>query len=240
MRKLAMILVLGVAAPAFAEDEVEVTPATVQADFQSIAEDLVAAIDYKAVVPAEATGIVGFGVGLIANYTPVDDEGAWTRATGGQASIDAIGLIGVGVTKGLPLGIDVGAFYSEIPSTDMSLFGGEIRYAILEGGTASPALAVRAAYAKVSGIDTFDLESKALDVSVSKGFVFLTPYLGVGRVWGEADPNNIGSLKKADVEETKIFAGARISLGLFEITPELEKIGDNTMYNLRLGFSFSL
>lgn len=240
MRKLAAVLVMCAAIPAFAEDTVEITPATLQADFDSIAEDLVAAIDYKAVVPAEATGIAGFGFGLILNYTPVDDEGAWTRATAGQADISEIGLVGLGVTKGLPLGIDVGVFYSEVPSTNISLFGAEIRYAILKGGTASPALAVRAAYSKVSGIDSFDLESKSIDVSVSKGFAFVTPYAGVGQVFGEADPNNVGTLKKADVEETKLFAGVRLGLGLFEITPEVEKIGDNTMYNLRLGFSFSL
>lgn len=240
MRKLAAILMLSAAVPAFAEEQVEITPATLQADFDSIAEDLVAAIDYKAVVPAEATGIAGFGFGLILNYTPVDDEDAWTRATAGQADISEIGLVGLGVTKGLPLGIDVGVFYSEVPSTDISLFGAELRYAILEGGTASPALALRASYSKVSGIDSFDLESKAIDISVSKGFAFVTPYAGVGQVFGEADPNNIGVLKKAEVEETKLFAGLRLGLGLFEITPEVEQIGDNTMYNLRLGFSFSL
>jgi hypothetical protein len=240
MRKLAAMLMLCAAVPAFAEDTVEITPATLQADFDSIAEDLVAAIDYKAVVPAEATGIAGFGFGLILNYTPVDDEAAWNRATAGQADISEIGLVGLGVTKGLPLGIDVGVFYSEVPSTNISMFGAEIRYAILKGGTASPALAVRAAYSKVSGIDSFDLESKSIDVSVSKGFALVTPYAGVGQVFGEADPNNIGTLKKADVEETKLFAGLRLGLGLFEITPEVEKIGDNTMYNLRLGFSFSL
>jgi len=240
MRKFAAVLMVCVAVPAFAEDKVEITPATLQADFESIAEDLVAAIDYKAVVPAEATGIAGFGVGLILNYTPVDDEDAWTRATAGQADIKEIGLVGLGVTKGLPFGIDIGAFYSQVPSTDISLFGAEIRYAILKGGTASPALAVRGSYSKVSGIDSFDLESKAIDISVSKGFAFVTPYLGVGQVFGEADPKNIGTLKKVDVEETKLFAGVRVSMGLLEFTPELEQIGDNLMYNLRLGFSFSL
>lgn len=239
-KQVVALLLAGLSVPAFAEDEVEITPATLQADFNSIAEDLVAAIDYKAVVPAEATGIAGFGVGLILNYTPVDDEGAWDRATAGQADISAIGLVGLGVTKGLPLGIDVGVFYSEIPTTNISLFGAELRYAILEGGTASPALALRASYSKVSGIESFDVESKAVDLSVSKGFAFVTPYAGIGQVFGEADPNNVGTLKKADVEETKLFAGLRLSLGLLEFTPEVEQIGDNTMYNVRLGFGFGL
>lgn len=238
MRKIAAVLVLAAAVPAMAEDNIEINSLTTEADFRSISEDLVAVIDYKAVVPAEATGIAGFGFGLILNYTPVDDEDAWVRATG--EDIDTLGLVGLGVTKGLPLGIDVGAFYSEVPSTNVSLFGAEIRYAILEGGVASPALAVRGSYSKVSGIDSFDLDSKAIDISMSKGFALFTPYAGIGYVTGTSDPNIVGLAEKVDVKETKLFAGARLSLGLLELTPEIAKLGDNTVFNMRIGFSFSL
>lgn len=240
MRKLGTALLCFVAFAASAKDRIEVTPGTAQSDFQSIAEDLVAAIDYKAVVPPEATGIVGFGAGLVFSYVPVDDKGAWSRATAGGANIDSLSLVGLGVTKGLPLGIDVGAFYSEIPSTDVSVYGAELRYAIMEGGVASPALALRGSYVKVDGIDSFDLDSTSVDLSLSKGFAAITPYVGVGYVFGAADPNNVGLLKKADVEEAKTYIGARVSLGLLEFTPEIGQIGDNTLYNLRLGFSFSL
>lgn len=240
MRKLLAVLICICAPAVSAEDNIEVTPATLQADFRSISEDLVATIDYKAVVPPEATGIAGFGLGLIINYTPVDDEGAWQRATG--ENIDKLGLVGLGVTKGLPFGIDVGAFYTEIPSTDISLYGAELRYAILKGGVASPALALRGSYVKVDGIDSFDLDSKSVDLSLSKGFTFVTPYVGVGKVFGVSDPQGTAAtvLSKEKVDETKVFLGVRFSAGLFEFTPEIGQIGDNTLYNLRLGFSFSL
>lgn len=240
MRKLWTVLLCCFTTTVWAEKNIEVTPATFQADFRSISEDLVATIDYKSVVPPEATGIVGFGVGVIVSYVPVDDEGAWRRATG--QNIDNLGLIGIGATKGLPLGIDVGAFYTEIPSTDVSLYGAEVRYALLEGGITSPALALRGSYVKVNGIDSFDLDSKSVDISLSKGFALITPYVGVGRVYGVSDPQGTAAtvLKKEKVEETKAFIGARISLGLIEFTPEVAKTGDNTVYNLRIGFSFSL
>lgn len=238
MRKLLVVVALIVAGPALAKDNIELSPAATQSDFQSISEDLVATIDYKAVVPAEATGIAGFGVGLILNTTSVGDEDAWTNATG--ENIDRLGLIGIGATKGLPLGFDIGVFYSEIPSSNVSLFGAELRYALLEGGVASPAVALRGSYVKVNGIDSFDLSSKSVDVSVSKGLAFFTPYAGVGYVFGESDPGGSFFLEKEEVNETKFFLGGRFSLGLFEFTPEVGRIGDNTLINLRLGFSFSL
>ncbi|MBI3171401.1 MAG: hypothetical protein HYZ32_02280, partial [Hydrocarboniphaga effusa] len=144
------------------------------------------------------------------------------------------------VTKGLPLGIDVGAFYTTVPDTDVRIYGGELRYAFLEGSALSPAIALRGSYVTVEGIDSFDLKSRAVDISLSKGFAVITPYVGVGYVFGESDPKGIPSLQKVDVEETKAYIGARISLGLFEFTPELGQTGDNILYNLRAGFSFSL
>lgn len=203
--------------------------------FESMSKDLVAAIDYKAVVPAEATGVAGFGVGLIFNYTPVEDETAWSDVTG--EDIDTLGMVGLGVTKGLPFGVDLGAFYSKVPGTNVSVYGAEVRYAILEGGVASPAVALRGSYSKVSGIDSFSVSSNSIDVSVSKGFALVTPYAGVGYVKGKSDPDGASSV---DVEETKLFLGSRFSLGLMELTPEVQKIGDNTLFNLRVGFSFSL
>lgn len=245
MRKLLAVLLCFFATVASGKDNVEIGGGAVtpqrQQDFRSISEDLVATIDYKAVVPAEATGIVGFGAGVIGSYVPVDDKGAWQRLTG--SNVDALGLIGIGVTKGLPFGLDVGAFYTEIPNTDVSLYGAELRYALLEGGVASPALALRGSYVKVDGIDTFDLDSKSVDLLLSKGFALITPYVGVGRVYGESDPQGAAAtagFTKEKINETKAFIGARISLGLIEFTPELGQIGDNTTYNLRVGFSFSL
>lgn len=233
MRFHLAILALLVAGPTLAKD-VEFVGGSA-ADRQSVAQDLVAAIDYKAVVPAEATGVVGFGVGLILNYTPVDSEQAWQNVTG--QDIKEIGLVGLGVTKGLPFGVDVGAFYSKAPGTNVSVYGGELRYAILEGGVASPALALRGSYVKLSGTDSFSLTSKAVDLSISKGFAFFTPYAGVGRVFGSLDPDAFDAI---DVKETKLFVGSRLSLGLMELTPEIQKIGSTTAFNLRIGFSFSL
>lgn len=241
MRKPLLAVMLWCSAQAAVAKDVDIEPGAPQAAFDAIAEDLVAAIDYKAAGPAEATGIAGFGVGLVASYVPVDEDD-WRAVTGSDFS--ALGMVGLQATKGLPFDIDVGLFYATVPGTNVDMMGGEIRYAILAGSTVSPALALRAAYVQVDGIDDFDLDSTSFDVSVSKGFGPFTPYAGAGYVMGAADPSAdvtaTTGIDKAEVEETKLFIGARLSLGLIEFTPQFDQVGDVSSYSLRMGMSFGL
>ncbi|MCI0749661.1 MAG: hypothetical protein L0Y32_03820 [Nevskiales bacterium] len=235
MRRLTAVMLLSLASvPAMGKD-VEIVCTGCQAAFQSISEDLIATLDYKALGPAEATGLTGIGVGVVASYVPVDVEADWVTVTG--QSFSELGLAGIQVTKGLPFGFDLGAFYSTVPDSNVDILGGEVRYALLKGSATSPALALRGSYMMVDGIDTFDLESTAVDLSLSKGITLVTPYIGVGYVMGESDPNGFGGLQKVDVEEAKVFLGARFSLLFLELTPEVGQIGDILTYSLRLGFS---
>ncbi|MGH8442979.1 MAG: hypothetical protein ACRETF_08780 [Nevskiaceae bacterium] len=235
-RMLAVLLIC--AAPAAMAKDVDIQcialPGQCQDAFDAVAEDLVSAVDYKAVGPAEATGVTGFGIGLVATYVPVDEE--WGTLTG--SDFNAVGLVGLQVTKGLPFDIDLGAFYATAPGSNVDVIGGELRYAFLPGSVAMPALALRVSHVVVSGIDDFDLDSTSADLSVSKGFGPFTPYGGFGYTRGTADPNPASGLNEAEVKDTKIFLGARLSLGLVEFTPEFTQIGDVTSYSLRMGFSF--
>ena len=79
---------------------------------------------------------------------------------------------------------------SKIPNSSIKLIGYEVKYAILEGGMIMPAVAIRGAYTKLSGIDQVDVSTKSVDVSISKGIAIFTPYAGVGQVWISSDPHN--------------------------------------------------
>lgn len=241
MRRLLLALALATGATQAAAFDADfdftcTNPVSCQNDFRSIAEDITAALNYKALGPSEATGLTGIGIGAIVTYVEVDDPGAWSRLTG--EDVDAIGMAGVTVRKGLPFGIDVGAFYTTVPGSDADLWGGELRWAILEGGTAEPALALRGTYTKATGIDDLDYEAKGLDISVSKGFTFLTPYAGYGYVWSEADPKGVAGLQKEEIDASRWFAGLRIGLLIFDITPEYEHIEGRDTFSLLLGASF--
>ncbi len=241
-RALLVISALAFAPAATAGTEFDINAgcSNCQQSFEGAVQDISAALNYKALGPAEATGITGIGIGAFVNYTPVENDAAWRDLTGSK--VDAVGMAGIAVTKGLPFGLDVGAFYTAVPDTSVKAYGAELRYAVLEGGVAQPALALRGAYTTTSGIDDFDYESWSADVSLSKGFAMLTPYVGAGYVWGTATPKGSTAqavgLSEVDANNERLFAGLRLSLGLLEMTPEYERIGDNNAYNLRLGLSF--
>ena len=142
------------------------------------------------------------------------------------------------VAKGLPFNLDIAAFYSKIPTTNISLFGAELRYAILEGGIASPAVAIRGAMTKLSGVTQLSLDTKSLDVSISKGFAMFTPYAGVGQVWVNSTPNVGAVLNKESFTQGKVFAGGNLNFGGFNMALEADKTGYAKSYSVKMGFRF--
>ena len=233
-KKLALVCVLGCfTQPVWAANNVDLTLLFgVQSDFKVFSEDLGSALSYKALTPPEPLGITGFDLGLEVTSTKMRNL---DQATG--SSLTNLVVPKLHVFKGLPLGIDVGAFYSAVPTTNIKLYGGELRYAIMEGGVASPAVGIRGSLTKLSGVDQLAFSTKALDVSVSKGFAMVTPYAGVGSVWVDSDPNIVG-LKKETFRQTKVFAGANINLGFSNFALEYDKTGSATSYGAKLGFRF--
>lgn len=235
--RVALALVLALAATTAAAEDFSFTPAPSQSDFKSASRDVIAVTSYKALGPAEAGGITGFSIGAYGSYSSVEDKGAWKRLTG--SNVDAVGVVGASLRKGLPFGVDLGAMYAQVPGTDAKLAGGEVRWAVLPGGVATPAVALRGTYVKFFGEDDLKADAETVDISISKGFLFVTPYAGVGYVWGTVDPSNsFPTLSKVDVEKTRVFAGARVSLGFLELTPEYEKLGKNDVFNLRVSLGF--
>ncbi len=234
LKKICALALLAAGLPAAALD-VQISPGSTQANFASISRDIISTISYKALEPAEATGMKGFGAGVFGSYVTVEDAAAWRNVTG--QDVDALGLLGVAITKGLPLNLDAGGFYSLVPNTNVKIYGAQVRYAFLPGSTAMPAVAVRGNWSRAAGIRNFDAEVFGVDLSVSKGFAVSTPYAGIGYVSGTSDPNGTIGLSKVDVDALRVFAGLRLSLGFFALTPEYERIGDNNSLSLKLGFS---
>jgi hypothetical protein len=207
-----------------------------QVDFHSVSQDIVAAFDYKALEPAAATGISGVSVAAFGSYAPTRDSGAWQRLVG--SSVTDIGVVGVKADKGLPLGFDVGGFYTRVPGTDASVYGGELRYAILRGTPVTPALAVRGTYTGAGNTGDFRYHSYGADVSASQSFVFVTPYAGLGYVWGHTSVDHLDNLNDEDLSRGKLFAGLDFKVLLLDTTAEYERLGGNNVYSLRAGLAF--
>jgi hypothetical protein len=238
MKKLLpLFCILGAAQPAFAANDLNNLQALAQAEFRALSEDLGSALSYKPLTPAEPLGVTGFDMGIEVTSTKMTkSEQAWKTATGG-GGISNIYVPKLHVAKGLPLDIDIAAFYSAIPTTNIKLFGAELRYAVLPGGVATPAVAIRGSYTKLSGVDQLAFNTKGMDVSISKGFAMFTPYAGIGQVWVSSTANT-GNLGGENFTQGKVFAGLNMNLGVTNIVLEGDKTGGTASYGVKLGFRF--
>src|SRR5262249_24663546 len=144
---------------------------------------------------------------------------------------------------GLPFGIDIGAMAGEAPGTNVRLYGGELKWAFVRGSTVWPAVALRGSYTKLAGVDQLDLNTKGVDLSISKGFAIFTPYGGIGKVWTSSSAKNIPASfptppSPESISQNKYFVGLQMKILLFNVVAEADKTGDDTSYGLKLGFRF--
>jgi hypothetical protein len=212
--------------------------ALTQSEFKSFSEDMGSAVSYKPVTPAEPLGILGFDLGLEATETKLQNPTLWTKATTGAFTSSSVVLPKLHMFIGLPFKFDVGAVYSEVPSSNIKMYGGELRYAILEGGTASPAVAIRGSMTKVTGVDQFSFDTKGLDVSISKGFAIFTPYAGIGEVWSNSTYSGTPALAKESFSQNKIFVGGNLKFLFMNAALEYDKTGSDQSYSIKLGVRF--
>ncbi|MGQ7845030.1 hypothetical protein ACUNV4_11175 [Granulosicoccus sp. 3-233] len=207
-----------------------------QTRFEELAENLGAATHYKSVTPAEGLGIIGFDVGFSLSSSDIDSE-LFDDASEGSFDASDFNLARVQVHKGLPFGLDIGASIARGIDNDATVLGAELRYALLDGGIVSPAVGLRASYSQMEGIDDLDVNNAALELSISKGFLVLTPYAGIGIVRTKADPAAETGLMEESVDLEKLYVGLTINLGL-AVTLEADQTGDINTYTAKAGIRF--
>ncbi len=237
MKKLLVLAcTLGIAQPAMA-GSISTLQNLGQSEFRNFSEDLGSALSYKAIAPAEGLDVTGFDLGVSVSQTSLTKSASlWNKV--GVSNISNIYVPKLHATKGLPLDIDIGAFVSTIPTTGINLFGGELKWAFLPGSTVMPAVAVRGSLTKLTGVSQLSLDTKGLDVSVSKGFAMFTPYAGIGKVWTNSTPDAATHLTKESFSQNKLFLGGNLNLGLTNLAAEYDKTGSAKTISVKLGFRF--
>jgi hypothetical protein len=204
-------------------------------EFKLLSEDLGSALSYKPVAPAEALGITGFDIGIEVTSTDISrSKAVLSKAGSGASVVDSLLIPKLHVSKGLPFGIDVAASWASIPGISANLVGAELRYALIDGGVAMPALALRGAMTNLNGSNELSFSTRSLDISVSKGFLMFTPYAGVGQVWVNST-RNVGTPINETFTQGKFFAGANINMGLLNFALEFDKTGDAASTSLKMG-----
>lgn len=232
-----LIILITTTGPVYAANDIDQINQLIQQEFRLLSEDLTAAASYKGAIPATPLGITGFDIGLEVSGTTPAHKDAWERATSGNVP-DTVYVPKLHLHKGLPLGFDIGAFYSTVPDSDMALWGADLRYAIFEGGVVTPALGLRATYSKLTGVEELDFHTTGLELLVSKGFTIFTPYAGVGSVWTTSTPVGVTNVTKEEFTSGKYFVGGNLNFGLAHLALEADKTGPATSYSAKIGFRF--
>lgn len=210
-----------------------------QQELEDLSKEVGLIISYIPLAPAEPLGAFGFDIGIEVTGVKISSDASfWANAISDAKPPDYVVLPKIHAQKGLPLGIDIGAIFAMAPGTNVSLYGGEIKWAILKGGIASPAVAVRGSYTGLAGVDDIDASTYGLDASVSKGFGPITPYAGLGQVWiNTAENSDLVDLKDISTSATKLFVGAKIKLLLLSIVLQGD-FSEVPMYSARANVSF--
>lgn len=200
--------------------------------------------DYRALQSAAPLGAIigldiGFEVALI--HTPDDFRQAIQQTTN-QTAPDFLPLPRLNIHKGLPGNVDLG--FSFVTYSGYTVFGGEVKYAILPGNTAAPAVAVRASY-NVNSLFYLNTNTFKFDALVSKNLVLFEPYFGLGiqsvsgdvKVpQGQSLPVGVsGSYSAAPMH---FYVGTPLKFGLLHITAEYDhSFAGITTYGTKVSIS---
>lgn len=234
MKKIVLAVATLFAANAYAGDLNQIGTLT-QNQFLKLSTDLGAASAYKGVTPATPLGAVGFDIGAEITQTSIENSALFRQA--GAGDVSNLVLPKIHVTKGLPGGLDIGAFVSRVSGVGGSLIGLEARYAILDDGLTTPALGVRLSGTKLSGVSKLNLSTVAVDAMLSKKLTLVTPYIGAGsvRVKSSAD---VAGLREESFNKSRVFIGMNVNFLLANIALEAEKMGGNNSVSAKAGFRF--
>jgi hypothetical protein len=200
--------------------------------FKALVEDVGALVSYRGQIPAEALGTTGFDIGVSMTSSRLQNMDQYRNVVDSNSTSFYTGA--VHVHKGLPLGFDIGGHFSQGLDTNVRHRGFELRYALLEGSATTPAIGLRASTTKLTNVDNLDIDTKGLDVSISKGFVMLTPYAGVGVVRVNGKTEGLSET----VNLNKVFVGVGLNLLTLNVNVEYDKTGDVPSYSAKLGLRF--
>jgi len=239
-RTVFVVIFIFLASFVFAED-IEFTDSSLtQGEFESFTKELGVALSFNPMSPAEPLGVTGFDIGAELIVTDIsDNKKYWETLVDDNDPSSYLPVPRLHVQKGLPFNVDIGAMYTEVPNSNIKLWGVELKYALLEGTAATPALSIRGSFSKLEGVDELDITTQSGDILISKGFMMLTPYAGLSALRVNGSENS-DLVNFEDVHEViyRGLAGLQFSpLPLFVINLEAS-IGEVNQYGVKAGIRF--
>lgn len=224
----------------------------VEQGLTDVSKNLTALFAYRDSAPADTLGGGVFGVSLSLDTALVDFDSevlkqALNNNTESKYDVSSLPVPRLNAAIGLPvIPLDIAVSY--LPDIDgFSYQAAQLKYGVIEGGMVMPAVSLSANYSQTTLEDAFDTTTWGVDLSISKGFgvgVKLVPFAGIGYIDGTTEINSnalpIATTLKTRYEntDTKLFAGASLQLGLFDLSGQWDQIGGYNAYSVKLGLRF--
>jgi hypothetical protein len=239
---LAALLIVLAALPLAAQSDIEFSPGITPEQFQTFSRLVAQGIYATPVDPARARGLLGFDIGIAATAIPVDTEAAyWQNSVTDDFTVsDHVVVPRIVAAKGLSVAT-LSAMYSQVPDTDISIWGASLDVPIISGGLARPTLAVRGSYAVLQGIDDFDLNTYGAELFLSKGFGPVTPYGAIGIARSDAEgrldgtPTLLPVILQDESTTNRVTLGLKLSLLVPKIIIEATQ-GEERSYAAKVSF----
>jgi len=215
-----------------------------QANFQSISDDLGAAIWMNPSNSAEphSAGLipVGFQVGVEATSLQVNSA-AWNALNNGNQSGMVIPKLRI--SAGIPFGLDFSYMYTSVPQSNIKITGYEGRIAF---GSMIPLpmveFNVRAYQSKLTGVTELSVKDTGFAAMLGADLPIFKPYIEVGQVQSTSTPQGAAAtagLKEYKKTSSTMAIGAKVSIFPFlNLTGEYATVGSKKLYTVKLAAEF--
>lgn len=217
--------------------DIRLQPGLLQGDFNTLIDEMSVVTAYHSVAPAAAPGIVDLDIG--ASFSSYNiDRGVWGRAAQDGSAPSRLNMMRLHARKGLPQGFDIGVTYSQGSNNDIGALGGEVRKSLVDGSAIAPVVTISGHYSTLVGVDDIDLTTYGVDLGISKGFLMLTPFAGIGQFWYDGSDNTELDLSSRDSSQTRSYLGVRMGLLPFMSVTAQADFSEISSYSLRLNLGF--
>ncbi len=218
-------------------------PSLTQGQFHKFTREAAQVFTFKLLSPAEPLGARRFQVGLDYSSTPIDDaDPAWNNTFSHPHDQHYLGDRIVApklfARMGVSDRVEVGFYFTRNPQANYGFMGGEVKYALFMKPQQAWATAVRTSYATLLGVEDLNFHLLGVDLSASKRFGKLTPYLGIGANLARAT----ATTAKVDLHNETLLTprgiiGSQLAISFFSLTAEVDVAAVST-FSLRTGFAF--
>ena len=166
------------------------------AGFQALAGDLGQLLGHRSLGPATSSGALGFDTGIDLSVSILDEAlDHWEQA--GNTALSALESIQFTLQKGLPYSMQLSATCTHLVGSELWALGTHLKYAVVEGVSWVPDIAIRAGANTVLGVRNLTLYIGESDITMSKNFglfgvASIVPYAGYSVQYVQASSNVLG------------------------------------------------